>query len=411
MKELLILAIDTSCDETSVAIVEGLTVLANVLPSQMKYHRKYGGVVPSLAKFAHEERIDNVISEALKKSGKTIDEIDLVAVTVGPGLAIALEVGINKAKELAKRYKKPLMTINHMEGHLYSVLAKAKPSKINNSKLKIENFNSQLSTVKFPLLGFLISGGHTELILVKDFLEYEKTGETLDDSCGEAYDKCGRMLGLGYPAGPVITEFAKQHRKNTKITMIRDSMRDYIKVTNKKSGAEYDLPLAMSRSGDLNMSYSGLKTAVKYLITELSGNEVTLKDELAQDIKGLSKEQILDLCVTFEAAAITQLKIKLEAAIKEHVPNEIWIGGGVVASAKLRSELRNLAKRYSVSLKYPYSEKLTGDNAAMIAVAAAVRIYKLGGIEKLTAQGSKLKAYGLWLGNYEEIDRNPNLDL
>ncbi len=411
MREPIILAIDTSCDETSVSVVEGLTVLANVLPSQMKYHKKYGGVVPSLAKFAHEERIDNVVEETLKRSGKSIDDIDVIAVTQGPGLAIALEVGIRKAKELATKYEKPLMTINHMEGHLYSVLAKAKPSKIQNSQLKIDNLNSQLSIVKFPLLGFLISGGHTELILVKNFLEYEKVGETLDDSCGEAYDKCGRMLGLGYPGGPVITEFAKQHRKNTKIEMVRDSMRDYIKVTNKKSGAEYDLPLAMSRSGDLNMSYSGLKTAVKYLITELSGNEVTLKDELSQDIKGLTKEQILDLCVTFEAAAITQLKIKLQGAIKKYSPKEIWIGGGVVASARLRSELRNLAKKYNLALKYPYSDKLTGDNAAMIAVAAAVKIYKLGGIEKLITHNPQLTTHGVWLDNFEEIDRKPNLNL
>jgi N6-L-threonylcarbamoyladenine synthase len=448
MKEPLILAIDTSCDETSVSVVIGLTVLSNVMPSQMSFHKKYGGVVPSLAKFAHEQRIDDVVRESLKLAQVEIEKIDVFAVTIGPGLAIALEVGIRKAKELSQKYNKPLIVVNHMEGHLLSAFAERRKSKIQNSKDQIKKFeilnpkskinlkfpsqrlaslreeiqnskqneNVTLSEVEgqqFPVLGFLISGGHTELILVNDFLDYKKIGDTIDDSCGEAYDKTGRILGLGYPGGPVISEFARRNRRNISLSIVKQSKSTIVLGVNKNTGIEYTLPISMVNSGDLNFSYSGLKTAVKYLVSSITGSDITLKDQLSQDVKGLTKEQIYDLCVVFEAAAIEQLKFKLRKAITKYKPKEIWIGGGVTASSRLRSELRKVCKEYEIGLKYPYSNKLTGDNAVMIAVAAVIKVQKLGGIDKIISSLEKdssiFESENIFIQGFENIDRQPNL--
>lgn len=398
------LAIDTSCDETSVSIVSGFTVLSNVLPSQMEYHKKYGGVVPSLAKLAHIQRIDNVVLESLKKSMKTFDEIDFVAVTIGPGLAMALEVGIKKAKELSEKYNKPLICINHMEGHFLSALAERKSQ---NLKFKIPK------NVEYPVLGFLISGGHTEFVLMEKPLEYKKIGETLDDSCGEAYDKCGRILGFGYPAGRIISDFAKYHRKNLKIEVVKDNKSTILKGTNLDSDLEYRLPIAMANSGDLNFSYSGLKTAFRQLVASLTGREINLTDQLNNKILGLTKNQILDLCVVFEAAALKPLEIKLGRAILEHKPKEVFFGGGVVASPRLRQILRRVCKENEVSVRFPYSAKLTTDNAAMIGVAANNRIINLGGkdkvLKKLKENPRSFEENWIYKSNFDLIDRDPSL--
>jgi N6-L-threonylcarbamoyladenine synthase len=379
----LILGIDTSFDETSVSIVRGLNILANVLPSQMEFHSKYGGVVPSLAKLAHQERIDNVIEEALKRAQVEMEDLDLISVTQGPGLAIALEVGIKKSKELSEKYHKPLIAVNHMEGHLLSCFAQ------RNS----EENNFEAQDIKFPALGFLISGGHTELILIRGFGEYQKIGETLDDSCGEAYDKCGRMLGLGYPAGPVISEFAKNRRKNMRVELLKRDQGTIVRAVHISSGRTYELPVPMLNSGDLNFSYSGLKTAFKQL--------VSMQNELS-----LQKEIIYDLCVSFEAAAIAQLTIKLEKAIKVYSPKEVWLGGGVVASARLRSEVRKACREVDSELivRVPHSKKLTGDNAAMIAIAAAFKTRDLSEIKHSPENGIYLKDFDL-------LDRDPSLSL
>ena len=387
------LAIDTSCDETSVAVVKGRTILSSIMPSQMEYHKKFGGVVPSLAKLAHAERIDNVVNQALKKAGVSMEDISTISVTYGPGLAIALEVGLKKAKQLAFDYKKPLMAINHMEGHLLSALA------LPNSK------NPKIFEAKFPAIGFLISGGHTELILVEEFGKYTKIGETVDDSCGEAYDKCGRILGFGYPAGPIITKFAKENRKNYTYRLIKDNLSVKVQTTNKISGVTYELPVAMVNSGNLNMSYSGLKTAFKQLVTSISGNVLSHSQEVEGDAD-LTKEQIIDLCVLFEAAAIEQLKVKLRKALKQHNVKQLWLGGGVVASARLRSELRNVANEFNVETLYPYTKKLTGDNAAMIGLAANIKALQIG-VENITHNPSNL----IYTKDFETLDREPSLSL
>ncbi len=387
------LAIDTSCDETSVAVVKGSTILSSIMPSQMEYHKKFGGVVPSLAKLAHSQRIDNVVNQALKKAGLTIKQIDTVSVTYGPGLAIALEVGLKKAKQLAAEFSKPLLAINHMEGHLLSALA------LPNSKEQ-KNIN-----VQFPALGFLISGGHTEIIYVEEFGKYKKIGETVDDSCGEAYDKCGRILGFGYPAGPIITKFAKENRKNYSFKIIKDNLSVKVQTTNKESGSVYELPVAMVNSGNLNMSYSGLKTAFKQLVTSISGNTLSHSQEVEGDMD-LTKEQIIDLCVLFEAAAIEQLKVKLKKTLKEYSVKQLWLGGGVVASARLRSELRNVAKEFNVVTLYPYTKKLTGDNAAMIGLVANVKVAHIG-LNNIKHNPENL----VYTRDFDTLDREPSLSL
>lgn len=381
----IILSIDTSCDETSIAILKGTTVLSNLLPSQAAMHRKWGGVVPSLAKLAHQERINGVVERALKLSGLKIEDIDVFAVTYGPGLAIALEVGIKKAKELAIKYKKPLVVINHMEGHLYSAFAQ---KKTDTKEVKDQTFN-------YPALGSLISGGHSEFILVKDFGNYELLGQTLDDACGEAYDKCGRILGLGYPAGPAITKFAKEHRDNVSIEFKNDNHSFVAELTNLSSKKVYSLPIPMANTSDFNLSYSGLKSAFSRLVSEHE----------------LTKEFVLDMCVLFESVAIKQITMKMKKILKEHEVSEIWLGGGVVASPRLRSEIRKTFKEYVDKVKgtkkavvrYPYSKKLTGDNAAMIGVVASLKVKKYG-------VGHNPEV-GIYTKEFDLIDREPSLSL
>ncbi len=422
--QITILAIDTSCDETSVAVLRNLTVLSNVLPSQMEYHQKYGGVVPSLAKLAHQERIDNVVKEALRKAQLTIDDIDIIAVTVGPGLAIALEVGIRKAKELAEKYGKPLVTVNHMEGHLLSAFARSRKLEAGSRKSNSKHHTSDLLLQTYPALGFLISGNHTEFIVVKNIGDYEKIGETVDDSCGEAYDKCGRILGLGYPAGPIISEFAKFHRKKMTIKLIKHNQSTLIQCINKSTKKVYELPIAMVHSGNLNFSYSGLKTAFKQLVENIVGNKVTHQDEISGNIKGLKKDQLYDLCVTFEAAALSQLTIKLEKAINRLLASsfqlhEVWLGGGVVASARLRSVIRKVCKKYGLILRHPTAKKLTGDNAAMIGVAAYLKVKQFPpeADQPVAESGSADNRLshdperGIYLRDFDMIDRDPTLSL
>lgn len=389
-----VLAIDTSCDETSASVVEGLKVLSNIQPSQMQLHEKYGGVVPSIARLAHQERIDEVVSLALERAHKKINEVNAIAVTIGPGLAIALEVGILKAKELCTHFNKPLLIINHMQAHLYSSFAE------RNSK---NEFTKSMPKAKFPVLGFLISGGHTELIRVTEFGKHQKIGQTLDDSCGEAYDKCGRMLGLGYPAGPVISEFAKKHRSKIKLEVKKNNRSTVCIATNKVSNISYELPVPMISSDDLNFSYSGLKTAFSQLVNKLSGSSASISQSRSKS--QLSKEQVWDLCVCFEFAAIKQLELKLEKAIKLYQPKEVWLGGGVIASSRLRSQLRKICKVYNVIMKYPYSSKLTSDNAAMVGVAASIKLQTQ--LVALTHNPD----LGVFTKDFEQIDRDPSLSL
>jgi len=323
-----ILAIDTSCDETSVAVTTGRRVLANVIYSQILIHKKWGGVVPSLAKRAHEERIDLVINETLKKllgpvsiSPSSMKSVDAIAVTYGPGLAVALEVGIKKAKELAKKYNKKILAINHMEGHIYSAF-------VQNSK------GNPKCDFDFPYLVLLVSGGHTELVLFEDHLKYKVIGQTIDDAAGEALDKAAKMLGLGYPGGPIIERLAQEANN-----------KDYFKF-----------PRPMLRSQDLNFSFSGLKTAFYYFVKKMPDSD--------------KNKQLKELVSSFQEAVFDTLVKKTEKAIKLTGTNRLIVSGGVSANFYLRKKFRQLVEGNEGTVLFPSYKYLTGDNAAMIGVAA-----------------------------------------
>lgn len=314
-----ILAIDTSCDETAVAITEGRRVLSNAIYTQILIHKKWGGVVPSLAKRAHEERIDSVVEEAIKKAN--IPRFSYIAVTQGPGLAVALEVGINKARELARMYDKKIIAVNHVEGHIYS-------SFVQNSK------GNPARTFTFPYLALVISGGHTEIVVWKDHLKYEIIGRTIDDAAGEALDKAAKLMGLGYPGGAVIERLAYE-------------------VGNKDV---YHFPRPMTKTNTLDFSFSGLKTALFYLYKDLPEKEKVRK--------------IRELSSSFQEAVFDTIIHKTEIAMKKTGINRIVVGGGVVANLYLRKKLRSLVHKHQGSAVFPTYKYLTGDNAAMIGVVA-----------------------------------------
>ncbi|MFA6017277.1 MAG: tRNA (adenosine(37)-N6)-threonylcarbamoyltransferase complex transferase subunit TsaD [Patescibacteria group bacterium] len=343
-----ILAIDTSCDETSVAVTDGRRVLSNVIYSQVLLHKKWGGVVPSIAKRAHEERIDFVVEEALKKFSIfnfqfSMKRIDCIAVTQGPGLAVALEVGIKKAKELAEKYQKKIISVNHLEGHIYSAFVE------NSQGNPKRNF-------KFPYLALIVSGGHTEFVIFKDHLEYEVIGSTLDDAAGEALDKAAKLLGLGYPGGPVIERLAKD--------------------AGNIDG--HNFPRPMLRSKDLNFSFSGLKTSFYYFLKK--------NPSMISEVKLLAS--------SFQEAVFDTLIKKTEMAMKQTGINKLVIGGGVVANMRLRKLMRDLAKKYHGEALFPSYKYLTGDNAAMIGVVAGYKAEK-----------------NLFVDKIDELDRIPRMNL
>ncbi|MEI6886705.1 MAG: tRNA (adenosine(37)-N6)-threonylcarbamoyltransferase complex transferase subunit TsaD [bacterium] len=357
-KNPLILSIDTSCDETSAAVMYGLNVLSNVISSQIELHKKYGGVVPLIAKRAHEEQIDPVIFEALKRAGVLLkkklsfNDLDAIAVTYGPGLAIALEIGVEKAKKIATEYGIPLIKINHMEGHFLASLAR-------NSK-SIGNFtDKEFEEINFPILGVLLSGGHSEFILAKSIGEYEVLGQTLDDAMGEAYDKVARILGLGYPGGKTLSEFAKKGTDKFKFT------------------------IPMRRDKSFNMSFSGIKTAVMFKSKELKG-EIYQPSQMNNpnnkgkfDIKReLSKQDIYDLARSFEEVSFGHLKDKFDRVLSNSNVKVIFAGGGVVSNSKIRKVLRETAKKHNSKIYFPRDDNLYMDNAAMIGTVAFFRYLK-----------------------------------
>lgn len=332
-----ILAIDTSADETAVAVVEGRRIISNVIYSQINIHKKWGGIYPTLAKKAHEERIDGVIKACLDKfirndknsNVETVHEpslrqIDAIAVTQGPGLAIALEVGIRKAKELAIQYQKPLIAVNHLEGHLYSCFAQ-------------NQFGNPAYEIKFPYLGLIISGGHTQIVLIKNHLKYQVLGETLDDAAGEALDKAAKLLGLGYPGGPVIERLAQEVGQIDK----------------------YRFPRPMLQSNNLDFSFSGLKTSFYYFVRELPEKE---------KIKSIKY-----LVSSFQEAVFDVIVKKTESAIKQTGVSNIIVGGGVCANLYLRKLLRKMVKKNKGTIVFPPFKYLTGDNAAMIGIVAGYK--------------------------------------
>jgi N6-L-threonylcarbamoyladenine synthase len=316
-----ILAIDTSCDETSASVTENTKVVSNIIWSQASQHASFGGVMPSLAQRLHRERIDWVINKALGQKYKNLKGIDAIAVTQGPGLAIALEVGITKAKELANKYHKPLIPVNHIEAHLLSPF-------VNNKNLA--------SGIKYPALGLVVSGGNTQLILVEKIGKYKVLAQTVDDALGEALDKGARLLGLGYPGGAILETFAREG--------------------NPKA---YLLPTPLIEDKIKNrFSYSGLKTAIFRFI---------------EKEKPLNKNNIHDLAASFQDKAfehvIKVIKYQIDNS-SSPIPKVFLLGGGVANNNLLRSKLRKLLKAYKITLHTPYSKKICGDNAAMIGMTA-----------------------------------------
>jgi len=327
-----ILSIDTSCDETAAAVTEGTRVFSNIIWSQASLHAKWGGVVPSIAKREHAQRIDWVIEKALKYSKFKIQNLDAFAVTIGPGLAIALEVGVEKAKELSKKFNKPFIGVNHIEGHLLSPLAE--PKKNPNSKTK--------NQISFPALGIVASGGHTEVVWIRKIGDYKIIAKTVDDALGESLDKVARLMGFGYPGGAILEKIAQDGNPNT-----------------------YKLPIPMiGREEEMRFSYSGLKTAFVRLLRKVKENK-----------KELSKNEVSNLLASYQNAAFTHLQRVLDYILKENkfpVKN-ILAGGGVMANKTLRKMIRKLAKKYNLKVFFPYSKKLYTDNAAMIGVAASFK--------------------------------------
>lgn len=352
-----ILAIDTSCDETAAAVTSDTKVISNVVWSQASLHARFGGVMPSLAQRKHEERIDWVVQKALGNRDLAL-EIDAIAVTIGPGLGIALGVGINKAKELAIKYKKPLIPVNHIEAHLLSSFTNPKSEALNSKQI----LNSK---IQFPSLGLVLSGGTTILCLVKDIGDYEVLAETSDDALGEALDKAARLLGFGYPGGAILEKFARSAGSGQ---------------------ARFKLPIPLTNDVIKNrFSYSGLKTALVRLFST---------------IKNPTKQDVSDLAACFQEVAFEHVLKVLEYQLNtiNLVPSALLFGGGVANNILLKSKLRKLLKKYNIKLHVPYTKKLNGDNAGMIGVCAYLKL--------ITSHQSLNTFY-----NYESVDRNPKLKL
>lgn len=319
-----IFAIDTSCDETAAAVVEGRKVLSSVVYSQVLIHEKYGGVMPSVAKRAHAERIDSVVSQALAKARLMPSAIDAIAVTQGPGLAIALEVGIAKACKLAAAWGKPLVAVNHMEGHIYSNFTQ------NSRGSPIRDFD-------FPYLVLLVSGGHTELVIFREHLDYEVIGRTVDDAAGEALDKASKMLGFSYPGGPVIERLAEEAGNTDK----------------------YIFPRPLINRDTLNFSFSGLKTAFLYKIKDLD------EESLVNEMRALAS--------SFQEAVFAVLIAKTRLAVQKTGITRILLGGGVSVNRRLRYLFRREARLNGWWVQFPPFKYLNFDNAAMIGVAGAFK--------------------------------------
>jgi len=340
-----ILAIETSCDDTCAAVLENDKVLSNVVSTQVSFHKKFGGVVPGIARDKHKEFIDPCVKKALKRANVAIGDIDYVAVTYGPGLAIALEVGIKKAKEICIEHDKELIAVSHLEGHIISPFLKDRKGKLY-SKVKME----------FPFISMIISGGHTELVLVRALGDYHLIGQTLDDAAGEAFDKVARLLKLGYPGGPLISKVGESGDKD-----------------------KYVLPKPMIKSGDLNLSFSGLKTACLIALRKIDaqknagkGKVVLTQNDLGYyDSKDMffTKKEIADFAASFEKTMADILVTKLLSAVEKYKVKHVSVGGGVCANNYLRKALREAFLEKDVIIAIP-EKRFCTDNAGMIGIAA-----------------------------------------
>jgi len=315
---MLVLGVESSCDETAVAIVrDGKEVLSNIVLSQIDIHTKFGGVVPEIASREHVYNVSMVFEEAFKKANLSPEDIDLIAVTKGPGLIGSLLVGLNAAKTLALIYNKPLIGINHLAGHIYA--------------------NSIEHDMKFPSIALLVSGGNTELIYMKDHFDFEIIGETLDDAVGEAYDKAARVVGIGYPGGPIVDKLAHLGKDT------------------------YNLPRVTLGNDNYNFSFSGLKSAV----INLNHNAKQRNEEI----------NVNDLCCSFQEAVTDVLVSKSLKACKEYNVKQLIVAGGVSANKGLKEKLNKENSDSNLEICIP-SIKYCTDNAVMISCAGYYRYLK-----------------------------------
>lgn len=325
----LILGIETSCDETGAAVVEnGTRMLSNVVASQIALHAPFGGVFPEVASRAHVEAIQPVVQQALDDAGVTLEAIDAIAVTRGPGLAGSLLVGVNYAKGLALGRDLPLVGVNHLEGHIYSLW-----------------LTEREEPIRFPVVCLIVSGGHSEIVLITDHGEYTLLGSTIDDAAGEAFDKVARLLGLAYPGGPVIERTAR--------------------------GADptaYDFPRALRGEG-YNFSFSGLKTAVLRAVQAPHAGKRAPKAERMTPDQLLPGVSVPDVAASFQAAVVDILVEKTVAAALAYGVTEVWMAGGVSANGVLRARMSAVSP---LPVRYP-PLKLCVDNGAMIAAAGYFR--------------------------------------
>ena len=312
-----ILAIESSCDETAASVIENGKLLSNIVSTQIDVHRKYGGVMPEIASRLHAENISIVIKEAMETANTKFEELDAVAITRGPGLIGALHVGLQAAKTIAMLYKIPLIPVHHLAGHIYA--------------------NEYVSEFKFPMLAVVVSGGNTELVLMRDHLDFEIIAETRDDAIGECYDKVARVLGLPYPGGIPIDKLAKEGQHT------------------------YDLPIPLRGEKTLDFSYSGLKT-----------NVINLVHNLEQ--KG-QKVNVADMCKSFQDVAVGLVIDRTIKAVNIHKVNQVILAGGVSANSYLREQMKIEMDKLGVTLNIPPMWCCT-DNASMIAKVAE-RLYEL----------------------------------
>ena len=322
---LTILGIESSCDDTSAAIIRDEYLLSNVMASQ-EVHRQYGGVVPELASRAHQQNILPVVATALKQAEITMDEVDAIAFTRGPGLLGSLLVGTSFAKGLAVSAGKPIIEVNHLQGHILSHFVKVPGA---------ENRQPQ-----FPFLCLLVSGGHTQIVRVDNHLDFEILGHTIDDAVGEAFDKCAKVMGLGYPGGPIVDKLAKE-------------------------GDPKKFRFAKPNIPELNYSFSGIKTSLLYF----------LRDRIQEDPDFLEKNKA-DLCASFQKDLIDILLKKLIIAVKQTGITQVALSGGVSANSGLRNRIEEEGRKRGWTTFLP-ALRFTTDNAAMIAITGYFR-YRRG---------------------------------
>lgn len=340
---MLILAIETSCDETAAAVLkDNKKLLSSVLFSQDKIHAEYGGIVPEVAARKHIEIIIPIIDKALKDAKTNLSKIDVIATTSGPGLITSLMVGIDTAKTFSYALKKPLVSVNHMEGHIYSNFIPVKSKEVE---------------IDFPALCLITSGGHTELVLMKDHGRYKEIGSTRDDAAGEAFDKVAKLLNIGYPGGPVISRMA-----------------------NLGNAKAYSFPRPMMNEKNFDFSFSGLKTDVLRLVNKKKGK--------------FSRQEINNICASFQMAVVDVLTHKALKAAKKYRAKSIMLAGGVSANKLLRRKMETMIRKEIPEVKFHAPNlKYCTDNAAMIAQAAYYHAIK----KDFTP--------------YEKVKVNPNLEL